>query len=107
MKTAPPRGVTALDLLTLVPFVLPAVLSLTKATKCGRGVIVPVTVAANTNVNVAHNLGRLVQGGLCIFNGASFTAQIAFPTGGGTVRTTKQQTIQLSIAGAPALVFLF
>lgn len=55
------NAVRALDVLDLIPFVLPAKISTTKNTKCGRGVIVPLSAAANTPVTATHNLGRPVQ----------------------------------------------
>lgn len=55
------ESVRAIDILTLVPFVLPAKISTTKPTKCGRGVIVPLTAAQNAAVTAQHNLGRPVQ----------------------------------------------
>lgn len=54
-------SIRAVDLLTLVPFVLPAKVSLTHPTKCGRGVIVPLTAAQNAAVTAEHGLGRPVQ----------------------------------------------
>lgn len=49
------------DVLNIIPFVLPSKISLTKATRCGRGVIVPLTAAAGATATATHNLGRPVQ----------------------------------------------
>lgn len=63
-----------IDFLNLIPFVLPAKISLTKATKCGRGVIVPLTQATpGSSVTATHNLGRPVQAYWPLINNAGAT----------------------------------
>lgn len=42
--------------------------SLTRNTRDGRGVVVPVTAPAGTFVTITHNLGRIVQGARALNN---------------------------------------
>lgn len=95
------------QILPLIPFVLPATISTTHNTKCGRGMIVPVTVAANTDKVITHNLGRLVQGLIPLINngGASLPPKLFF--GGNGTRSTSQQTIQGDVAMSNCLVWVF
>lgn len=90
--------------LSLVPFVLPSVIPTNRNTKCGRGVIVPVTATAGTPVVITHNLGRLVQGLIAINNGTAYTPRLAMPAG---TRTTTQQTIQGDVNMTSCLVWVF
>jgi len=92
-----------------IPSLTAPFISLTRNTRFGRGVIVPVTVAANTPVTITHNLGRLVQGMLAISNGANgelFTPQLARTIGGGSVRTPEKQSIQGNLAMTSCLVWV-
>jgi hypothetical protein len=63
--------------------VIPPVIPTTRNTRDGRGMIVPVTVVANTPITVTHNLGRLVQGFVPLINdaGAAFTPKLMFGAG--------------------------
>lgn len=93
-----------------VPFVNAPFISQTRNTKMARGMIVPVTVNANTAITITHNLGRLVQGMLCISNGTNgelFTAGLARVITGSPVRTKTQQTIQANLALTNALIWVF
>lgn len=66
-----------------IPFLTAPFISTTRNTRCGRGMIVPVTVAANTDITVNHNMGRLVQGMIPIINhgGATLTPKLKFGAG--------------------------
>ena len=91
-----------------VPFILPPG-PITKPTKMGAGIVVPVSGAANTNITVTHGLGRIVRRVLCLANnkGASFTPQLAFGPGlgGGAVSTTQKVTIQGTVAMTSAEIW--
>lgn len=54
-----------------LPFVAAPFIRKDRNTKMARGIIVPVTVAANTNYTMTHNLGRAIQGMICVLNGAN------------------------------------
>lgn len=89
---------SALDpraLRTSIPFILPAVISTSQPTRCGRGVIVPVTGKANVPVVATHNLGRMVQGMWALLNagGQAFTPKLKFGSGGSAVSSNVAQTI--------------
>lgn len=91
-----------------LPFVTMPFISLTKNTKMARGMIVPVTVAANTTIVITHSLGRLMQGATGISNGANgelYPPRILRVVGG--TRTTKQQSIQCDTACTSALIWVF
>jgi hypothetical protein len=64
------------ELRTYIPFVLPNQISPTRPTHCGRGMIVPVTGQANTEITVTHNLGRIVQGAWALANTNEFNPRI-------------------------------
>ena len=79
---------------SLIPFVFPpGGISVDRNTKCGRGVVVPITVAANTPITVTHNLGRFVQGMIPLINnaGATFVPKLKF---GGGPSTVSEQSIE-------------
>lgn len=97
------------SLRTAVPFVLPAVISKTQNTRCGRGMIVPVTVAANTPIVVSHNLGRFVQSFWPLNNGTGFLPKLAFgdPTDPGYVSSTTQQTLIADEDLTQCLILMF
>jgi hypothetical protein len=63
--------------------VIPPVIPTTRNTRDGRGMIVPVSGAANTPITVTHNLGRLVQGFVPLINnaGATFNPKLMFGAG--------------------------
>ncbi len=90
---------------TQVPFILPAVISTTQPTRCGRGVIVPVSAASGTDVTVTHNLGRKVQAMIPLLNnsGVSYTPQLKFGAG---PATASQQSINANATMTNCLVFL-
>lgn len=91
---------------SLIPFVLPPVLPTTRNTKMGRGVLCPVTAAANTPVTVVHNLGRKVQGMFAILNnaGADYNPQLKF---GGGPSTNIEQSIEGNVVMTNCFVFFF
>jgi hypothetical protein len=96
-------------ILNYIPFVLPPVLSTTRPNRCGRGVLVYVSAAANTPVAVTHNIGREVQGAIVVMHNlsagaSSFPPRIALTSG---TRTTQVQTVQFDATATNALVFLF
>lgn len=95
------------DILPLVPFVLPPVISTTRNTKCGRGVIVPVTVAANTQITVTHNLGRKVQGMLALINDGGLALPPKLYFGVAPTSTASQQSIEGDTTMTNCLVWLF
>jgi hypothetical protein len=76
----------------LIPFVTEPFISTTRNTRCGRGMIVPLTAAANAPVTVTHNLGRIVQGMIVLLNaaGAAFPPRLMFAPG---ERSATKQTI--------------
>lgn len=90
----------------LPPWVTSPFISTSRNTRNGRGMIVPVTAAANTPVTVTHNLGRLVQGMLAVLNnaGATFTPKLMFAAG---TRSASQQTIEADTAMTNCLVWFF
>lgn len=94
-----------LDVLTLIPFVLPAKISLTKPTKCGRGVIVPLTAAQNAAVTANHGLGRPVQVYWPLINNAGATAPplltLAAPS-----TNNSQGFVSTNVAMTNCLVFM-
>lgn len=106
--TAGAPGVTqAINALrTKVPFFLPPAVSLTQNTRSGHGTIVPVTAAANTNVNAAHGLGRIPAGMMCLLNngGADFDVKLKFGSG---TSDNNNQSIQGDGAMTNALIFFF
>jgi hypothetical protein len=94
------------QLRTIVPFVLPPVIPTNQTTRCGTGVIVPVTAAANTPVTVTHGLARKVQAAFCIRNngGLDFTAAIKY---GATINNNQRVDVTGSVAMTDALVVFF
>jgi hypothetical protein len=94
-----------------LPFVTAPFISTTRNTRMGRGMVVPIAnLVPNTNYTIQHNLGRLVQGMICIANGANgeldpplFSRSI----GAGTVRTQSQQTINANSKCTNALLWVF
>lgn len=96
---------TAAQLRTEIPFILPALIPTTARTRCGHGVIVPVTVAANAAITVTHGLGRKVQIAWCLANnsGADVAPRLAFGT---PTSTAQQVSITGDLAMTNALVFL-
>lgn len=93
-----------------IPGITSPFISLTRNTRFGRGMVVPVTAAANTPVTITHNLGRLVQGMIAISNGANgelFTPGVARVITGSPVRSASQQTIQANLAMTSCLVWVF
>lgn len=91
-----------------IPFVLPPAISTTRNTKCGRGVIVPITVAQNTQTTVTHNLGRKVQGIIPLLNngGASPTPYGMWFGTTPTSTNTQQSLISPNVALTNCLVLL-
>ena len=94
-----------LDLLTLIPFVLPAKVSTTKPTRCGRGVIVPLSAAQNAAVTATHGLGRPVQVYWPLINNAGASVPplltLAAPSS-----NTQQGFVSTNVALANCLVFM-
>jgi len=93
-----------------VPFVTAPFIPKTRNTRNGRGMLVaPVTGPANTDIAVTHNLGRLVQGMLCISNGLQnqlFTAKLRMSYWPPDARNTpKVLTIQADIALDHAVIW--
>lgn len=89
------RAVTA-------PFV-----SKTRNTRSGRGMLVPVSVIANTPITITHNLGRLAQGFTVLTNATDNSAYpgfIAMYTASGATRTPMQQTIFSSVQLQNAII---
>jgi hypothetical protein len=102
-----PQSDTALiaQLRTEIPFILPAVIPTTGTTRCGHGIIVPVTAAANTSIVVTHGLGRKVQAAIVLANngGALFPPRLMF----GTLTSTPNQVNLIGdTAMTNCLVFL-
>lgn len=95
----------ALDILTLIPFVLPAKISTTKPTRCGRGVIVPLTGAQNAVVTANHGLGRPVQVYWPLINNAGASVPplltLAAPS-----TNNAQGFVSTNVAMANCLVFM-
>jgi len=87
-----------------IPFLTAPFISTTRNTRCGRGMIVPVTVAANTDITVNHRLGRLVQGMIPLLNngGATFTPKLKYGAG---PRTFNQQSINADTALTNCLIW--
>lgn len=92
---------------TMVPFILPSQLSLTQPTRCGRGMIVPVTATANQSTVIKHNLGRFVQFAIPLWNNGAFTPQYMFDTGHGATRTQQKQSVIFNVGCNPCLVLFF
>jgi hypothetical protein len=92
-----------------IPFVLPPVIPTTRNTKCGRGVIVPVTVAVNTKTTITHNLGRKVQGMIALLNngGASPTPYGLWFGTSPTSTSTQQSIISPNVALTNCLLWVF
>jgi hypothetical protein len=96
-----------------LPFVNSPFISRTRNTKMARGMIVaPVTVAANTAITITHNLGRKVQGMICISNGAhgeAFPPQFALvvPPTAGAIQSSSQATVQANATATQALLWVF
>ena len=97
-----------------LPFVTDPIISRTigKNTKMARGMIVPVTVAANTPITIQHNLGRQIQGMICISNGAKgelFPPQFALvvPPTAGAIQSSSQATVQANATATQALLWVF
>ena len=110
-----PSGPQGLDLTQLaalynqIPFVTAPFIDKARNTRNGRGMLCPVTGAANTDIPVTHNLGRLVQGMLCLSNGTTnqlFTAKLRVPYAPPDARNTpKVLTIQADIALDHAIIW--
>jgi len=93
-----------------VPQLHSPTLSLTRNTRYGRGMVVPVTAAASTPVVITHNLGRLVQGMIAISNGANgelFPPAVARVISGSPTRTATKQSIQANGTMTSCLVWVF
>jgi len=90
---------------TMVPFILPAEISLTQPTHCGRGMIVPVTGAANTSIVVKHNLGRFAQVAWALINQGAFSPRLMFDPAG--TSTQQKQSIIADGAMNQCLILFF
>lgn len=89
-----------------LPFVTQPFISLTRNTKMGRGMVVPIA-SANPNATfvITHNLGRYVQGALGIANGGGgWPPRVAIEAG---TRSQRQQSIQVDVACTNALIWVF
>ena len=96
---------TADQIRTEIPFILPPVVPTNAPTRCGHGIIVPVTADANTSVTVTHGLARKIQAAWCISNdaGAAFAPKLKFGT---EVSTAQQVDLIGDVAMTNALVVL-
>lgn len=97
----------SLSLQTMVPFVLPSTVSTTQNTRCGRGMIVPVTCPANKSEVIKHNLGRFAQFAIVLINQGNFTPQYQFDTSHGATRTLTQQSVIFNGVCDTCLVLFF
>lgn len=92
-----------------LPFVNAPFILQTRNTKMARGMIVPVTVAANTNITITHNLGRQIQGMICVLNGANgelFPPQFALVLPA-TNNGARQSVVKANGACTSALLWVF
>lgn len=79
------------SLRTMIPFVLPSKIYGGRPTRCGRGMIVPVSGQGNTSIAVTHNLGRFAQVAWVINNTGNFSPRLMFDPNG--IRTEQVQSI--------------
>lgn len=112
MQTKTPAGPSGplQQVYNQLPFVTSPFIRTDRNTRMGRGMVVPVTVAANTPIVIKHNLGRLMQGALAIANGANgelYPPRVARVITGSPVRSSSQQTIQCDTACTVALIWVF
>lgn len=78
-------------------------------TRSGRGIFVPVTVAANTPITVTHNLGRIPQGVTAVINnmGLYTNPDIALAPNPSLLPTRQQATIEGNTAMFNCLVWFY
>lgn len=87
-----------------IPFLTQPFIPTNRNTRCGRGMIVPVTAAANTDVTVNHRMGRLVQGMIPLLNNGGATVVPKLKYGAGP-RSFNQQSINADTAMTNCLVW--
>lgn len=78
----------------VLPGVKPPFIPTNRNTRDGRGMIVPVTAAADTPVLVTHNLGRIPQSIEAISNDGGTAQNPAMTLAAGVAPTRTQATIQ-------------